>query len=56
MDDEASAIRQTLPDGSIIPVEPGYEKPQTGATSNFVGNHMTQGAIDLAGGVLRTST
>jgi len=25
----------------------GYEKPQTGPTTNFVGNHMTQGAIDL---------
>lgn len=35
------------PDGSIIAVEAGYEKPATGATTNFVGNHMTQGAIDL---------
>ena len=35
------------PDGSIIAVETGYEKPATGATTNFVGNHMTQGAIDL---------
>jgi hypothetical protein len=35
------------PDGSIISVEAGYEKPSTGATTNFVGNHMTQGAIDL---------
>ena len=29
-------------------VDPGYEKPATGPTTNFVGNHMTQGAIDLA--------
>ena len=36
------------PDGSALVIEPGYEKPPTGATTNFVGNHMTQGAIDLA--------
>lgn len=42
------------PDGSIIPVEPGYEKPATGATTNFVGNHMTQGAIDLVQNELTT--
>ncbi len=40
------ALEQT-PDGSIIKREPGYEKPQSGQTTNFVGNHMTQGAIDL---------
>ncbi|DBA81829.1 hypothetical protein WJX77_011080 [Trebouxia sp. C0004] len=28
-------------------MEPGYEKPKSGPTTNFVGNHMTQGAIDL---------
>ena len=28
-------------------VELGYEKPVGGLTTNFVGNHMTQGAIDL---------
>lgn len=28
-------------------VELGYEKPVGGVTTNFVGNHMTQGAIDL---------
>ncbi|KAL0026662.1 hypothetical protein WJX79_002344 [Trebouxia sp. C0005] len=28
-------------------IEPGYEKPKSGPTTNFVGNHMTQGAIDL---------
>lgn len=27
--------------------ELGYERVKTGPTSNFVGNHMTQGAIDL---------
>ncbi len=40
------ALEQTL-DGTIIKREPGYEKPQSGHTTNFVGNHMTQGAIDL---------
>jgi hypothetical protein len=40
------ALEQT-PDGTIIKREPGYEKPQSGHTINFVGNHMTQGAIDL---------
>jgi len=35
------------PDGSALTVAPGYEKPDSGATTNFVGNHMTQGAIDL---------
>ena len=40
------ALEQT-PDGTIIKREPGYEKPQSGYTTNFVGNHMTQGAIDL---------
>ena len=35
------------PDGTALVIEPGYEKPPTGATTNFVG-HMTQGAIDLA--------
>lgn len=28
-------------------MELGYERAETGPTSNFVGNHMTQGAIDL---------
>jgi hypothetical protein len=28
-------------------VELGYEEAECGPTSNFVGNHMTQGAIDL---------
>ena len=40
------ALEQT-PDGTIIKREPGYEKPQSGHTTNFVGNHMTQGAIEL---------
>jgi len=35
------------PDGSLKDVQPGYERPLTGPTTNFVGNHMTQGAIDL---------
>eukprot|EP00976_Prorocentrum_cordatum_P002845 55123-Prorocentrum_minimum.AAC.2 len=30
------------PDGSLIRTEPGYEKPASGPTTNFVGNHMTQ--------------
>ena len=39
---------EQLPDGRPRDVDPGYEKPATGPTTNFVGNHMTQGAIDLA--------
>lgn len=35
------------PDGRDKAVEPGYERPQVGPTTNFVGNHMTQGAIDM---------
>ena len=31
-----------LPDGRKREVEPGYERPQRGPTTNFVGNHMTQ--------------
>ena len=31
----------------ILRVEPGYERVDIGPTTNFVGNHMTQGAIDL---------
>ena len=31
-----------LPSGQARRVEPGYERPQTGPTTNFVGNHMTQ--------------
>lgn len=32
----------------ILQLELGYHFPvETGPTSNFVGNHMTQGAIDL---------
>jgi len=34
-------------DGTPLKVDLGYEKTQSGLTSNFVGNHMTQGAIDL---------
>lgn len=34
-------------DGSKKVVELGYEEAECGPTSNFVGNHMTQGAIDL---------
>jgi len=34
-------------DGTMIERPAGYEKPQSGPTTNFVGNHMTQGAIDL---------
>ena len=40
-----------LPDGQTRRVEPGYARPQTGPTTHFVGNHMTQ--VDtLAGGSL----
>ncbi|GAB4818890.1 hypothetical protein N2152v2_005936 [Parachlorella kessleri] len=38
---------QHLPDGSDRQVELGYERVERGLTTNFVGNHMTQGAIDL---------
>lgn len=31
----------------LLQAELGYERVKTGPTSNFVGNHMTQGAIDL---------
>ena len=27
------------PDGTALTVAPGYEKPDSGATTNFVGNH-----------------
>ena len=30
------------PDGKYLKVLPGYERPQCGPTTNFVGNHMTQ--------------
>lgn len=30
------------PDGRKITVPLGYERPQKGPTTNFVGNHMTQ--------------
>ncbi|UPQ97682.1 TPR repeat domain-containing protein [Chloropicon primus] len=40
------------PDGTKVEPDAGYEKPQAGLTSNFVGNHMTQGAIDLVQGSL----
>ena len=45
------ALEET-PDGAKVSAEVGYEKPQVGPTSNFVGNHMTQGAIDLVQGSL----
>jgi hypothetical protein len=35
------------PDGRDKEVVPGYERPQMGPTTNFVGNHMTQGAIEM---------
>ena len=35
------------PDGRDKPMPLGYEKTELGPTTNFVGNHMTQGAIDL---------
>ncbi|KAK9833532.1 hypothetical protein WJX81_002467 [Elliptochloris bilobata] len=35
------------PDGRKLKPLVGYERPLIGATTNFVGNHMTQGAIDL---------
>ena len=34
-------------DGSLRKVPLGFEEAECGPTSNFVGNHMTQGAIDL---------
>ena len=33
---------EEMKDGSKVEPELGYEKPQIGPTSNFVGNHMTQ--------------
>ncbi|XRB00743.1 HSP20-like chaperone [Pycnococcus provasolii] len=39
---------QVVPWGThTTDIEPGYEKPARGPTTNFVGNHMCQGAIDL---------
>lgn len=35
------------PDGRDKEVVPGYERPHMGPTTNFVGNHMTQGAIEM---------
>lgn len=35
------------PDGRDKGLDAGYERPQCGPTTNFVGNHMTQGAIDM---------
>ena len=43
-----------LPDGRTRRVEPGYERPQTGPTTNFVGNHMTQ-VLTVAGGILHSN-
>ena len=37
-------------------VELGYHRAETGPTSNFVGNHMTQGAIDLVQAELKQKT
>lgn len=39
--------------GPVVPYaqerdEPGYERVEIGPTSNFVGDHMTQGAVELA--------
>ncbi|KAK9820786.1 hypothetical protein WJX74_003543 [Apatococcus lobatus] len=36
-----------MPDGREKVMPLGYEKTELGPTTNFVGNHMTQGAIDL---------
>ena len=38
---------EQLADGSARERELGFERPASGPTTNFVGNHMTQGAIDL---------
>lgn len=35
------------PNSCCVQVELGYERVECGPTTNFVGNHMTQGAIDL---------
>jgi hypothetical protein len=40
-------------DGSVKTVELGYEVAEVGPTSNFVGNHMTQGAIDMVQALLQ---
>lgn len=37
-----------------LQAELGRQRPQMGPTSNFVGNHMTQAAIDLAQAELTT--
>ena len=41
------ALRQT-PEGRSLPVALGYEAPQKGCTTNFVGNHMTAVRAGLA--------
>ena len=43
--DKKIATRQQV----VLPPQPdiGYEDVEKGPTSNFVGNHMTQGAVDL---------
>lgn len=37
-------------------MELGYEEAEVGPTSNFVGNHMTQGAIDMVQALLNMKT
>ena len=37
-------------------MELGYEEAEVGPTSNFVGNHMTQGAIDMVQALLTMKT
>ena len=45
----ASRLNALLPHSARhrLQLDLGYERVKTGPTSNFVGNHMTQGAIDL---------
>lgn len=43
-------------DGSTKSVALGHEVAEVGPTSNFVGNHMTQGAIDMVQALLKMRT
>lgn len=47
IDTNKRMYKETYQNVCLVQVELGYEEAECGPTSNFVGNHMTQGAIDL---------
>ena len=46
MDGEDALVKRDA-EGNEVKPELGYEKIRSGPTSNFVGTHMPQGAIEL---------